>query len=328
MIATAPEAVGRYDLRGKRVWVAGHTGLVGSAIVRRLENEDCTLIKVLRQELDLTRQKPTEDWISEQRPQAIIVAAARVGGILANARYPTDFLYENLMIAANILHAAHASGVEKLLWLSSSCTYPREAPQPIREDMLLSGPLERTNEAYAIAKIAGSKLAAYYTTQHGRGFITAMPTNLYGPNDNFDPDNAHVIPALMRKIHEAKVAGRRQVVLWGSGAPLREFLYVDDLADACVFLMQNYSGSEPINVGAGKEISIRALAELIAEEVGFDGEFVHDASTPDGTPRKRLDTARLDALGWHPKTKLRDGIRAMYAHWLARGNSIPLTARS
>ncbi|MHA6686495.1 GDP-L-fucose synthase family protein [Mesorhizobium sp. A556] len=328
MIATTPDRTMHYDLRGKRVWVAGHTGMVGSAIVRRLGNEGCTLLYATRQELDLTRQKETEDWMRQTRPQAVVVAAARVGGILANASYPADFLYTNLMIAANVIHAAHEIGVEKLLWLSSSCAYPRDAPQPIREDMLLSGPLEATNEAYAVAKIAGTKLAGAYASQLGRIFITAILTNLYGPNDNFDLASAHVLPALMRKIHEAKQARRGQVVLWGSGTPLREFLHVDDLADACVFLMKNYAGKDPINIGAGHEITIRDLASLIAQEVGFEGEFVYDATKPDGTPRKRLDTARIDALGWRPTTDLRSGIRMLYAHWLTRADPLAIAAGS
>lgn len=328
MIATTPDLTMRYDLRGKRVWIAGHTGMVGSAIVRRLQGEGCTLLCATRRELDLTRQKETEDWMREKRPQAVVVAAARVGGILANARYPADFLYTNLMIAANVIHAAHEIGVEKLLWLSSSCAYPRDAPQPISEDMLLSGPLEVTNEAYAIAKIAGTKLAGVYASQPGRSFITAILTNLYGPNDNFDPVSAHVLPALMRKIHEAKQARRGQVVLWGSGTPLREFLHVDDVADACIFLMKNYAGKDPINIGDGHEISIRDLAGLIAQEIGFEGEFVYDATKPDGTPRKRLDTARMDALGWWPTTDLRTGIRMLYAHWLTRTDPLAAAAGS
>lgn len=318
MTVTAPEADTPYMLAGKRIWVAGHTGMVGSAVVRRLAHEPCTVLTVGHDEVDLTRQAETEAWMRRARPDAIVVAAARVGGILANAESPADFLYDNVMIAANVMRAAHETGVEKLLWLSSSCVYPRDAPQPISEDMLLSGPLEKTNEAYAIAKIAGAKLAAAYNTQHGRRFITAMPTNIYGPNDNFDVATSHVLPALMRKLHEARMAGKRSVTLWGTGKPLREFLHVDDLADACVHLLRSYDGVAPVNVGSGQEISIHELALLIARVVGFEGVFVYDTSKPDGTPRKRLDTSVLDRLGWKPRIALEDGIREMYVHWLSR----------
>lgn len=320
MISTAHEddAAGVAELRGKRVWIAGHTGLVGSAIMRRLRNEPCDILTATHDELDLTRQAPTEAWVNRERPQLVIVAAARVGGILANSRYPADFLYDNMMIAANVMRAAHLSGVERLLWLGSSCIYPRKALQPMREDALLSGPLEPTNEAYAIAKIAGLKLADAYAKQYGDRFVTIMPTNLYGPNDNFDPETAHVLPALMRKIHEAKVAGHSHVTLWGTGSPLREFLHADDLADACVFIARHYRGNGPINVGAGREISIRDLAQLIAGIVGFEGEFVFDTSKPDGAPRKLVDSAQMEGLGWRARISLEQGIRDLYDTWRMR----------
>ncbi len=251
------------------------------------------------------------------RPDVVFVAAARVGGIAANSRYPVEFLYDNAMIALNIMRAAHAIGVEKLLWLGSSCIYPRNAPQPIDETALLTAPLEPTNEAYAIAKIAGAKFAEALSRQYGRGFITAMPTNLYGPNDNFDPETSHVLPALIRKIHEARVTGQRSVTLWGTGRPLREFLHVDDMADACVHIMKHYSDVQPINIGAGRELSISQLASMIAEVVGFEGTFLFDTSKPDGAPRKLLNTAKLTALGWRPRIALEDGLRDVYQRWLA-----------
>ncbi|KXF78718.1 GDP-fucose synthetase [Paramesorhizobium deserti] len=315
-----------FPLRGKRVFVAGHRGLVGSALMRRLRTEGCTILTASHRELDLTRQMQTERWMRAERPDAIFIAAARVGGIAANARYPVEFLYENMMIGGNIMHAAHETGVQKLLWLGSSCIYPRNAPQPIREEMLLSGTLEATNEAYAIAKIAGMKLAQFYNKQYGDCFISAMPTNLYGPNDNFDPETSHVLPALMRRIHEAKVNGSPSVTLWGTGTPLREFLHVDDLADACVHLMKNYSGSEHINIGAGQEISIRDLASLIAEIIGYQGHFAYDTSKPDGTPRKRLDTSRMEAMGWRARIDLRGGIGDLYIRWLANTETREIAA--
>jgi len=304
-----------FPLRGKRIFVAGHQGLVGSALVRRLKGEGGIILTVPHSELDLTRQAETERWMRAERPDAIFIAAARVGGIAANARYPVEFLYENMMIGCNIMRAAHETGVQKLMWLGSSCIYPRNSPQPIREEMLLSGPLEPTNEAYAIAKIAGIKLAQFYNRQYGDCFISAMPTNLYGPNDNFDPETSHVLPALIRRIHEAKVSGAPSVTLWGTGTPLREFLHVDDLADACVHLMKHYGGSEHVNIGAGEEISIRDLASLIAEIIGYEGQFAYDTGKPDGTPRKRLDTARMEAMGWRARISLRDGIRDLYTRW-------------
>lgn len=306
---------GAFALAGKRVWVAGHTGLVGSAIVRRLASEQCEILTATHGELDLTNQAATADWMKRHKPQVVFNAAARVGGIAANARDPAMFLYDNLMIALNVTKTAHELGVEKLLCLGSSCIYPKEAVQPIPEDALLTGPLEPTNEAYAIAKIGGAKLAEAFSRQFGDRFITAMPTNLYGPNDNFDPETAHVLPALVRKIHEAKVARRKTVTLWGTGRPLREFLHVNDLANACVFVMKHYRSPEPINIGAGKEISIAGLARLIAGIVGYEGGFVFDTSRPDGTPRKLLDTSRLDALGWRAEIPLEDGIRDLYYRW-------------
>jgi GDP-L-fucose synthase len=305
------------DLAGRRVWVAGHRGMVGSALLRRLEREHCEILTVGHEKLDLTRQRETENWIAAQRPEIVIIAAARVGGIIANATYPADFLYENLMIGTNIMAAAKETGVQKLLWLGSSCVYPRDAAQPIHEDSLLTGPLEATNEAYSVAKIAGIKLAMAYNVQHGCKFITAMPTNLYGPNDNFDPITAHVLPALIRKIHDAKSSGASSVTLWGSGRPLREFLHVDDMADACIHLLKFYSEVEPVNIGSGSELSIRDLAELVAYIVGYQGKFIQDTSKPDGTPRKRLDTSKLDRMGWKPRISLDTGIRALYGEWLA-----------
>jgi GDP-L-fucose synthase len=305
-------------LAGKRVWVAGHTGMVGSALVRRLAREPCELIVAPRPDLDLRQQRESEDWIAAQRPDVVIVAAARVGGIVANRSYPADFLYDNAMIALNVIHAAHTVGVERLLWLGSSCIYPRDATQPIREDALLTGPLEPTNEAYAIAKILGLKLAEAYAHEFGDRFFTAMPTNLYGPGDNFDPELSHVIPAMIRRIEEARRRGLPSITIWGSGRPLREFLHVDDLADACIFLVERHAGAEPINIGSGEEISIQGLAQLIADIAGYRGDILCDASRPDGTPRKRLDTGRLDALGWAPSIPLRDGLRQVYDDWCAR----------
>ncbi len=307
-----------YDLTGKRVWVAGHRGMVGGAVVRRLEQEDCEVITAGRDVVDLVDQKAVQDWMAETKPDAIVLAAAKVGGIKANNDFPVDFLYENLMIEANIIHAAHEADVERLLFLGSSCIYPKFAEQPIREDSLLTGPLEPTNEWYAIAKITGIKLCQAYRTQFGRDWISAMPTNLYGPGDNYDLNSSHVLPALLRKFHEAKQAGASSVELWGSGTPLREFLHCDDLADALVFLLKEYSGYEHVNVGSGVEVSIRELAETIAEVVGYDAELTFDATKPDGTPRKLMDSARLHALGWNNARTLRDGIAQTYEHWLTQ----------
>jgi GDP-L-fucose synthase len=310
-----------YALKGKLVWVAGHRGLVGSALVRRLAQEDCEILTAGRDQADLTRQEAVEAWIKDARPQAVFMAAAKVGGIHANDTRPADFLYDNLIIAANVIQASAAAGVEKLLFLGSSCIYPRLAPQPIREGALLTGPLEPTNEWYAVAKIAGIKLAQAYRRQHGCDFISAMPTNLYGPNDNFDLQTSHVLPALMRKAHEAKLAGASEMVIWGSGEPRREFLHVDDCADALVHIMKHYSGEEHINAGSGEDLPIIELARLVAEIVGFKGEIVRDPSKPDGTPRKLMSGDRLKALGWQPKIGLREGIAATYQAFLAREGS-------
>jgi GDP-L-fucose synthase len=306
-----------YPLAGKRVWVSGHRGLVGQALLRRLGREDCELLTVSRAEVDLRRQAETERWMEAARPDAIVLAAGTVGGILANSTQPTEFLYDNLMIAANVIEAARRTGVGKLLFLGSSCIYPRAAAQPIAEDALLTGPLEPTNEAYAIAKIAGLKLAQACRAQHGCDFISAMPTNLYGPGDNFDLESSHVLPALLRKTHDAKQRGDATITVWGTGAPRREFLHVDDCVDALVFLLQRYSASEPVNVGVGEDVSIAELAELVRGAVGFAGEIRYDRSKPDGMPRKLLDVSRLRALGWRPSIGLADGIAETY-RWLAR----------
>jgi len=302
-----------FDLTGKRVFVAGHRGMVGSAIVRRLASEDCDVLIATRAELDLKDQAATRDWFADKRPDAVFLAAAKVGGILANDSYPADFLYDNLMIEANIIEAAHRTDVAKLLFLGSSCIYPKFAEQPIFEEALLTGPLEPTNEWYAIAKIAGIKLAQAYRRQHGRNFISAMPTNLYGPGDNFDLASSHVLPALIRKAHDAKESGARSIEIWGTGTPRREFLHVDDLADACVFLMKAYSSDEHINAGSGEDIAILDLVRLVTDVVGFKGEIIHDLSKPDGTPRKLMSGNKLASMGWRPRIGLREGIEQVYA---------------
>jgi GDP-L-fucose synthase len=307
-----------YPLEGKRVWVAGHRGMVGSALVHRLSGEGCEVITAGRETLDLRRQAETEAWVAANRPDAIVLAAARVGGILYNATYPADFIYDNLAIEANIIQAAHLSGVGKLLFLGSSCIYPKYAEQPIDEDALLTGSLEPTNEWYALAKIMGVKLAQAYREQHGRDFISAMPTNLYGTGDNFDLTTSHVLPALLRKAHEAKLAGDSEIVIWGTGKPRREFLHVEDCADALVHLLKVYSGREHINVGAGEDIAILELAQLVAEVVGFKGTIACDLSKPDGTPRKLLNSRRLNDLGWKPRISLRNGIEQVYRWYLDR----------
>ena len=298
------------------VFVAGHNGLVGSAICRRLASDGVEPLVAGRSELDLTDQAAVDAWFSENKVEQVYLAAAKVGGIHANDTYPAMFLRDNLVIQTNIIHAAWKSGVKKLLFLGSSCIYPKLAPQPMPEDSLLTGPLESTNEWYAIAKIAGIKMCQAYQKQYGFDAISAMPTNLYGPGDNFDLENSHVLPALMRKFHEAKVANASAVTVWGTGSPRREFLHVDDLADACVYLMQNYSSAEIVNVGWGKDISIAELAEMMGSIVGFDGALEFDKSKPDGTPRKLLDTSRLSKLGWTPSISLQDGIRETYAWYL------------
>lgn len=306
-----------YDLAGKRVWVAGHRGMVGAALVRRLARENCEVLIAGRDKADLMRQAETERWLSESRPDVVIVAAAKVGGILANDTYPADFLYQNLMIEANIVEASRQAGVGKLLFLGSSCIYPKFAPQPIQEDSLLTGSLEPTNEWYAIAKIAGIKLAQAYRKQYGADYISAMPTNLYGPEDNFDLQSSHVMPALMRKAHEAKLRGDATLTIWGTGTPRREFLHVDDCADGLVHVLKHYSGYEHVNIGSGEDVTILELAETVCEVVGFKGEIVKDTSKPDGTPRKLMSADRLRAMGWAPKIGLKDGIAQTYEWFLA-----------
>jgi len=308
-----------FELSGKRIWVAGHRGMVGGAVVRRLEGENCEVVVAGRGEVDLVEQVQVREWMAQKKPDAIILAAAKVGGIKANSDFPVDFLYQNLMIEANVLQAAHEQDVARVLFLGSSCIYPKLAPQPISEDSLLTGPLEPTNEWYAIAKIAGIKLTQAYRTQYGRDWISAMPTNLYGPGDNYDLDSSHVLPALLRKFHEAKRDGAKSVTVWGSGTPLREFMHCDDLADALVFLLKEYSGYEHVNVGSGVEVTIRELAETIATVVGYEAELVFDASKPDGTPRKLMDSSRLKGLGWDNSRNLQDGVADAYRHFLAAG---------
>jgi GDP-L-fucose synthase len=305
-----------YRLEGKRVWVAGHRGMAGSALVRRLASENCEVLTATRQDLDLRRQSEVESWMTAMRPHAVFIAAATVGGILANSTRPAEFLYDNLAIESNIIHCAWNIGVEKLMLLGSSCIYPKLAPQPLTEDALLTGPLEPTNEWYAIAKIGGIKLCQAYRRQYGCDFISAMPTNLYGPGDNYDPHSSHVIAALQVKIHEAKVGGRQTVEIWGTGTPRREFLYVDDLADALVFLMKRYSDEPHINVGTGKDVAIRDLGGLLARTICYNGSFAYDHSKPDGTPQKVMDIGRLTALGWVAKTSLEQGLRLAY-DWYA-----------
>ncbi|MEM9619533.1 MAG: GDP-L-fucose synthase [Pseudomonadota bacterium] len=311
-----------YNLEGKRVWVAGHRGMVGSAIVRRLQSEDCrAILTASRDELDLTRQQDVHLWVESNRPDAVFVPAARVGGIYANDTYPAEFLYENLMIAANIIHASHRAGVEKLLFLGSSCIYPRDALQPLTEEALLTGPLEPTNEWYAIAKIAGIKLCQAYKKQYGDNFIAAMPTNLYGPGDNFHPENSHVIPALLRKARATKAAGEEDLTIWGSGSPYREFMYVDDCADALVFLMKHYAGYDFVNVGVGQDLTIEHLARLVMKTVGLNGELRKDVSKPDGTPRKLMSSKKLLSMGWRPNISLEEGLRLAY-DWYVENVSI------
>jgi GDP-L-fucose synthase len=311
-----------FDLRGKRVFVAGHSGMAGSAIMRRLACEGCEIIVADRKTLDLCRQEPTEEWIMRMRPDAIFLAAGRVGGIHANDAFPVDFLADNLAIALNVMRAAMAAKVKKLLFLGSSCIFPRHAPQPMSEDLLLTGPLEPTNEWYAVAKIAGIKLAQAYRRQFGADFVSVMPTNLYGPGDNYHPQNSHVPAALIRRFHEAKLQGAPQVSVWGSGTPKREFLSADDLGDACVFVMKHYSGEGFLNVGTGIEVSIGDFARLVAEVVGYRGALQFDTSRPDGMPRKLLDVSKLTALGWRAKTPLREGLQTAYADFLARGDQL------
>ena len=301
----------------EKIFIAGHRGLVGSAIVRKLEGDGFTnLVKRDRRELDLANEAAVAEFFAREKPDVVILAAAKVGGIKANNDYPVEFLLENLRIQNNVITAAHATDVRKLLFLGSSCIYPKHAPQPIPESALLTGPLEPTNDAYAIAKIAGIKLCQAYATEYGENYISAMPTNLYGPHDNFDLASSHVLPALLRKAHEAKSSGAREVVVWGTGEPRREFLHVDDMADACVFLLKNYDSPEIVNVGCGEDVTIHELVDVICDVVGFDGDITYDATKPDGTPRKLLDTSRLTALGWRPKISLRAGIARTYEWFL------------
>ena len=300
-----------------KIYVAGHHGMVGSAILRALQAQGYRNF-VLRtsKELDLRRQEAVEAFFAAEKPDSVFLAAAKVGGILGNAQSPADFMYDNMILEMNVLHAAWQSGVKKLLFLGSSCIYPRMAPQPMKEDCLLTSSLEKTNEAYALAKISGLKYCEYLNRQYGTDFISVMPTNLYGKNDNYHPEHSHVLPALIRRFHEAKVSGAKEVTCWGTGTPLREFLYVDDLADACVFLMNTYSGNETVNLGTGKELSIKDLTELVAEVVGYEGEIKWDTTKPDGTPRKLLDVSKLEKLGWKYKTELKEGIEETYRDFL------------
>lgn len=307
-----------------KIYVAGHRGLVGSALKRKLESKGYTNIVFLtHKELDLTNQQAVNEFYEQEKPEYTFLAAAKVGGILANSTYAAEFIYENLMIESNIIHASYKYGVKKLLFLGSSCIYPKFAPQPLKEEHLLTGPLEETNEAYAIAKIAGIRLCKHYNQQYGTNFISVMPTNLYGPNDNFDLETSHVMPALIRKFHEAKVNNDPEVAVWGTGKPLREFMHVDDMADACVYLMENYDYSEIgefVNIGTGEDISIKGLVELIKEIVGFEGKTRYDTTKPDGTPRKLMDVSRLSGLGWEAKISLKDGIRRTYEWYQSQIN--------
>ena len=300
----------------ERIWVAGHRGMVGSAITRRLRAQGRNVLSVDRAALDLREQDAVEAWLHANKPTAIVFAAAKVGGIVANTTYPADFIYDNLTIQTNIIHGAHRADVDRLVFLGSSCIYPKEAAQPISESALLTGPLEPTNEWYAIAKIAGIMMCQAYRRQHKRRYISVMPCNLYGPNDNFDLETSHVLPALMRKLHEAKMSGAREVIVWGTGAPLREFLHVDDLARGVVHCLDHYDAYEHINCGAGFDISIRRLAEMVGSAVGFDGALVFDTSKPDGMARKIMDSSRMRALGWAPEIAFEDGIAATYRWYL------------
>jgi GDP-L-fucose synthase len=314
---TTPDRI--FPLAGRRIWVAGHSGMVGQALLRRLARDECELLTADRKAADLRRQADIEAWLAEHRPQVVFVAAAKVGGILANDTRPAEFIYDNLAIELNVVEAARRVGVQKLILLGSSCIYPRIAEQPMPEAALLTGPLEPTNQWYAVAKIAGIKLGQAYRRQYGLDCISIMPTNLYGPGDNFDLQSSHVVPALMRKLHEAKLRGDSTVEIWGSGTARREFMHVDDCADAIVFLAEHYSGEEHVNVGTGEDVTIRELATLIARVVGFTGDFCYDATKPDGTPRKLLDVSRLTSLGWRARTELEAGLRATYAWYCERG---------
>ena len=315
-----------FDLSKKRVFVAGHRGMVGSAIVRLLQNEACELLTVGRDQLDLRDQAGVRAWFDREKPQAVFLAAAKVGGILANDTYPAEFLYDNLAIELNVIDAAFRSGAEKLVYLGSSCIYPKFAPQPMKENALLTGSLEPTNEWYAIAKIAGLKLCEAYRRQYGADFVSAMPTNLYGPGDNYDLNKGHVIPALLRKVHEAKRSGATEIVIWGSGTPRREFLHVDDAASAVVHLMKTYSEAEHVNVGTGEDIAILDLAKLVCDVVGFEGKIATDPSKPDGTPRKLLDVSKLRSTGWRPRYGLRGGLADAYQWFNTNETTARLTA--
>lgn len=306
------------ELENKKIWVAGETGLVGRTMRRRLAQENVILLSAPHAQLDLTRQRETYAWLVTHQPDIVVMAAGRVGGIGANAMYPAEFIADNLSMAHNVIDGAYRAGVKKLLYLGSSCIYPKHAPQPIREETLLTGPLEQTNHAYAIAKIAGLSMCQAYRRQYGCDFIAAMPTNLYGPDDYFDPDRSHVIPALMTKIHAAKIENRPTVELWGTGNPLREFLYADDLADALVFLLKHYSAEVPINVGSGEEISIAVLANHLKKLIGYNGDIIFNSDYPDGTPRKLLDCTRLREIGWSSSTRLNEGLARTYAGFCAR----------
>nr|WP_283818713.1 GDP-L-fucose synthase [Bradyrhizobium diazoefficiens] len=309
-------ATASFELKGKSVYVAGHRGMVGSALVRRLAREEVELVTVDRREVDLCNQAAVFDWFAKRQPHVVFVAAAKVGGIAANSTLRAEFIYDNITIAANVIHAAHLNGAEKLMFLGSSCIYPKLAPQPLREDSMLTGPLEPTNEPYAIAKIAGIKMAEAYRTQYGSDFISVMPTNLYGPGDNYHPEYSHVVAALIRRFHEAKVAGAKGVAVWGTGTPRREFLYVDDMADACVHLMKTYSSAELVNIGTGEDITIAEFARIVAEVVGYRGEITFDVSRPDGTPQKLLNVARLTEAGWSARTPLTAGLKLAYEDYL------------
>ena len=311
-----------YSLKDKRIFVAGHKGMVGSAIVRRLASEGSQILVVDRLRLDLTNQQATEDWLARMKPDAIFLAAGLVGGIHANNSYPADFITSNIAIALNVIRGAHMAGVRKLLALGSSCIYPKLARQPMTEDALLTGPLEPTNEWYAIAKIAAIKLCEAYRKQYGCDFVSVMPTNLYGLNDNYHPENSHVPAALIRRFHEAKLANAPTVTVWGSGSPRREFIFADDAADACVFVMKHYSGTEFLNIGTGTDITIKEFAELVAAIVGYNGKIVYDTSRPDGAPQKLLDVSKIKKLGWTAKTNLRDGLAKAYAEFLKIGGRV------
>jgi GDP-L-fucose synthase len=306
-----------FELKGKRVFVAGHRGMVGSALMRRLARENVELLTAGRSEVDLRDQAAVSNWFANKRPQVVFLAAAKVGGIVANNTLRAEFIYDNLIIATNVIHAAHTNGAEKLMFLGSSCIYPKLAPQPLREDLMLTGPLEPTNEPYAIAKIAGIKMVEAYRSQYGSDFINVMPTNLYGPGDNYHPEYSHVVAALIRRFHEAKLSGVSNVVVWGTGTPRREFLYVDDMADACIHLMKTYSANELVNIGTGEDITIAEFARVVAATVGYSGEISFDPLRPDGTPRKLLDVSRLAQLGWRARTPLEDGIRLAYRAYLS-----------